>query len=163
MPVSAASTSRNVWWLTEVDEVAGAYGSAADPVLLCSLRMRSRSLTTVSRVLASSQVAWNTAKDSGGRHCSSAPSGPSVDVQLVALPPDGQVRVDPGLQQALGQAEPAEPAVGHRYPKTGGVPLREIFAKLRDEIRDEQAITVPTRACSGAHDTAPFPLSMPNG
>ena len=89
---TAASTSRNVWWLTEVDEVAGAYGSAADPVLLCSLRMRSRSLTTVSRVLASSQVAWNTAKDSGGRHCSSAPSGPSVDVQLVALPPDGQVR-----------------------------------------------------------------------
>ena len=73
----AVSTSRKVWRLTEVDKVAGAYGSAPVPALPCSLRrcslmMCSRSLITVRRVLASPQVAWNTAKDLGGRHCSSA-------------------------------------------------------------------------------------------
>ena len=51
--------------------------------------------------------------------------GPRVDVQPVALPPDGQVRVplvhrdvDTGLQQALGQAEAAEAAAGHGHPET---------------------------------------------
>jgi len=50
--------------------------------------------------------------------------GPRVDVQPVALPPLGQVRVPfvdgdvgAGLPQALGQAEPAEPAAGHRDPQ----------------------------------------------
>ena len=61
-----------VWRLTEVDKVAGAYGSAAESALLCSLSTRSRSLITVNLLLASPQVAWNTARDSGGRHCSSA-------------------------------------------------------------------------------------------
>jgi hypothetical protein len=68
----AASTSRKVWRLTEVDKVAGAYGSAAEPAPLCSLSTRSRSLITVARVLVSPQVAWNTAQDLGGRHCSPA-------------------------------------------------------------------------------------------
>ena len=50
-------------------------------------------------------------------------------MQPVALPPDGQARVPfvdgdagSGFQQALGQAEPAEPASGHRDPKTAHRP-----------------------------------------
>ncbi len=55
--------------------------------------------------------------------------GPRVDVQPVALPPDGQARVplvhhDVGAdpQQALGQAESAQAAPGHRHPKNGHPP-----------------------------------------
>ena len=54
-----------------MDSVAGAYGSAS-AVRRCSFSKRSRSLTTVSRVLASEQVAWNKASDAGGRHRSRA-------------------------------------------------------------------------------------------
>jgi len=50
--------------------------------------------------------------------------GPGVDVQPVALPPGGQLRVplvdrdvDAGLEQALGQAEATEAAARHGHPQ----------------------------------------------
>ena len=55
--------------------------------------------------------------------------GPRVDVQPVALAPGRQVLVpfvdgdvDAGPEQALGQAEPAEPAAGHRHPQAAHRP-----------------------------------------
>ena len=59
-------------------------------------------------------------------------------MQPVALLAGDQLRVpfvdrdvDPGFQQALGQAEPAEPAAGHGHPKTAHCPFSDGGSSLR--------------------------------